>query len=159
MNIRSSTKATSKGSVRTTEPILSSPQSLPCVVTFFSFAILKAMTKIDTYLQALPQEQRVELEKIRALAHATIPELTEIINYGIPTLQYKNKNLIHFAGFEHHMSVFPGAHAIEVLASELADYQTSRGTVQFTLEKPLPDQLIRKMLAIRKTDIDLSLKK
>ena len=117
------------------------------------------MTKIDTYLHTLPQEQQAELEKIRALAHATIPELIEIINYGIPTLQYKGKNLIHFAGFEHHMSVFPGAHAIEDLAKELKDYKTSRGTVQFTLEKPLTDQLVREMLAIRKNDIDLSLKK
>ncbi len=117
------------------------------------------MTKIDTYLQALPEAQQTELEKIRALAHTTIPELTEIINYGIPTLQYKGKNLIHFAGFEHHISIFPGAHAIEELASELTGYKTSRGTVQFTHEKPLSDQLVRQMLAIRKNDIDLSLKK
>lgn len=106
------------------------------------------MSAIDDYLAAYATPaQRKELERIRAIIKQVVPESIEVISYGIPTFKYRNKNLIHFAAFKNHMSIFPGAAPVEAFKDQLKDYKLSKGTIQFTLDNPIPDELLRNILA------------
>ena len=97
---------------------------------------------VDDYFMTLSPEQRSELERVQEIVQATVPDSELVICYGIPTIRYKGKNLIHFAAFKTHMSIFPGAEAVEVLKDQLAGYKVSKGTIQYSLEQPLPDKII-----------------
>ena len=112
------------------------------------------MSVIDEYLVNLPEAQRKALEHVRELVKSEVPDATETIGYGIPTLKYKNKNLIHFAAFKDHLSIFPTVAPLDELADELKDYRKSKGTLQFTEDKPMPDELIIKLVCIQKNIID-----
>lgn len=111
------------------------------------------MTKIDDYLENIDLAQRKELVRVRDIIKQLVPDTEETISYGIPTLKYKGKNLIHFAAFKDHMSVFPASHAVEVLMPKLKDYKVSKGTVQFSVSKPLSKELIKDMIQVRLDDI------
>jgi len=112
------------------------------------------MTVIDDYLQKVGPAQHVELERVRAIVMKAVPEAEDTIGYGMPVLKYKHKYLIGFAPFKNHMSVFPGAEAVKELKEKLGDYVWAKGTVQFTIEKPLPEPLIKEMVEIRRRAID-----
>ncbi len=112
------------------------------------------MTAIDTYLENIDSAQRAQLERIRAITKKAIPTAEEKISYGMPTMTYKGKNLLHFAAFKDHMSLFPTSGPTEELAAKLKDYKTAKGTIQFTLEKPLPENLILEIINLRVRDID-----
>ncbi|MDQ5944315.1 MAG: hypothetical protein QG658_382 [Patescibacteria group bacterium] len=112
------------------------------------------MTIIDTYLQDIDSKQRSELERIRTITKNAVPTAEEKITYGMPTMTYKGKSLLHFAAFKDHMSLFPTSGPTEELTEKLKDYKTSKGTIQFTLEKTLPEALIREIINLRMRDID-----
>ena len=97
---------------------------------------------VDDYFITLSPEQRSELERVREIVQATVPDSELVMSYGTPTVRYKGKNLIHFAAFKTHMSIFPGAEAVELLKDQLAGYKVSKGTIQYSLERPLPDKII-----------------
>lgn len=109
------------------------------------------MNAIDTYLAAINPSQKKELEKIRRHIQQFVPEAEEAISYGMPTFKYKGRILIHFAAFKSHMSVFPTADpAVDSgLGNQLEKFRTSKGTLQFTEENPIPGSLIREIVAIR----------
>lgn len=115
---------------------------------------MKHTTSINTYFNQLDPSQRVELERIRNIVLAVVPEALEKISYGMPTMTYKGKVLVYFAAFKNHLSLFPTPGPIEELALKLKDYKTSKGTIQFSTENPLPEKLIRKIIAIRIRDIN-----
>lgn len=112
------------------------------------------MSVIDTYLAEVAVPQRAELERVRAIIKQATPEAEEVITYGMPGFKYKKKYLIAFAPFKDHMSVFPGAAAAASMQEALKDYKQSKGTIQFTLEKPLPEAVIRELVAIRVNEIN-----
>jgi len=112
------------------------------------------MNEVDVYLAKVSSLQKEELERIRLLIRTYVPEATEGISYAMPGFKYKGKYLITYAAFKDHMSVFPGAAPSERLKDKLKNYKTSKGTVQFTLEKPLPDELLKEMLNIRIREIE-----
>ncbi len=99
---------------------------------------------IDDYLAAFPAGVREKLETVRQTIKKAAPEAIEKISYGIPTF-YLNGNLVHFGGFKSHIGFFPGAAPVAEFKKELSDYKTSKGTVQFPLDKPLPLELISKI--------------
>jgi uncharacterized protein YdhG (YjbR/CyaY superfamily) len=105
---------------------------------------------VDKYLAAVPEPARGTLNTIRAAIRSTVPpEATEGIGYGIPMFKYKGA-LVWFAAFSKHCSFFPGSLAvIAALKNELKDYQTSKGTIRFPVDKPLPAALVRKMVKVR----------
>ena len=109
---------------------------------------MKKYETIDEYIANFPQNTQLLLEKVRATIRKQAPQATEKISYGIPTF-WLNGNLVHFAGYEHHIGFYPGSGGISEFASELADYNTSKGTVQFPLDKPIPYELIEKIVAFR----------
>lgn len=103
---------------------------------------------IDEYIINFPDEVQVILRKIREVIHQAAPEATEKISYGIPTF-YLKKNLVHFAAYEGHIGFYPGAQAIVDFADELNSYETSKGTVRFSIDKPIPYELIEKITRSR----------
>ena len=112
------------------------------------------MTVIDEYLDKLAPPQKEELQRIRDVVNKTVPEATETISYGIPTFQYKGKYLIGFYVYKNHMSLFPTPKPIESMKNKLGDYKLSKGTIQFTLAKLIPEPVIRNLILYRVDQID-----
>src|ERR1035441_3554265 len=108
---------------------------------------------VDEYLARVPEPARTTLNKIRAVIRSVVPsETTEAISYGVPTFKYKVP-VIWFAAFSKHCSLFPTAAVIEKFQNELKDYRTSKGTIQFPVDKPLPASLVKKMVKARRSRI------
>ncbi len=99
---------------------------------------------IDDFICQFPQDVQGLLQQVRETIKAVAPEATEAISYGIPTFKFHG-NLVHFSGYAHHIGFYPGAKGIQEFASELSPYKTSKGTVQFPLDKPIPFDLIRRI--------------
>lgn len=105
---------------------------------------MKAYKDIDEYIASFSGDTKDKLEQIRKTVKEVTPEATEKISYGIPTF-YLNGNLVHFGGFKDHVSFFPGSYGVAAFKDDLADYETSKGTIKFRLDKPLPLDLIKKI--------------
>ena len=105
-------------------------------------------TSIDEYIAAFEPETRRVLEQLRALIRATAPEAVETISYAIPTFDL-NGHLVHFAGYAKHIGFYPGASGIEAFKDELAPYKFAKGSVQFPLSQPLPEDLVRRIVVFR----------
>jgi uncharacterized protein YdhG (YjbR/CyaY superfamily) len=112
------------------------------------------MNTVDEYLNTVAQPQKAELERVRSYIKSVVPDADEVITYGMPGFKYNHKYLIAYAPFKDHLSIFPGGEAVTTFAAELAGFKTSKGTIQFTTEKPLPDTLLKKIVLQRKEDID-----
>jgi uncharacterized protein YdhG (YjbR/CyaY superfamily) len=107
------------------------------------------MSVIDDFLQDIPSPERAELERIRRIVKTTVPDAEETISYAMPAFKYKDKPLVYFNAFKDHMSLFPTSEPTEVLHDKLKDYKVSKGTIQFTLDNPLPEPLIKEILEVR----------
>ena len=113
-----------------------------------------APKSIDEYLAGVPEPARSTLNKVRAAIRSAAPrEATEIISYGIPAFKHKGV-LVWFAAFANHCSLFPTASVIETFKSELKGFATSKGTIQFPTDKPLPAALVKKMVKVRVAQIE-----
>jgi len=112
------------------------------------------MNPVEKYLQSLPAPEMAELRRIRDIVMATVPEATETTSYGIPTFQYQGKYLIGFYGYKQHISLFPTSGPIEAMKSKLAGYKLSKGTIQFNLDKIIPEPVIRGLVLYRIDQID-----
>ena len=102
---------------------------------------------VDAYLEKVPEPGRTTLTKLRASIRKMVPaEATEAISYGMPAFKYKG-GLVCYAAFKDHCSLFPPgtAHLTEI-AEEIAPYKTSKGTLRFALDKPLPTPLLKKSI-------------
>jgi uncharacterized protein YdhG (YjbR/CyaY superfamily) len=109
---------------------------------------LQAKT-IDEYLAFQPEKVMEVLENLRQIIRETAPEAEEVISYGIPAYKYHGM-LVYFAAYKKHCSLFAGNGALtEQMQEQLKAYKTSKGTIQFTVEKPLPDELVREIVKIR----------
>jgi uncharacterized protein YdhG (YjbR/CyaY superfamily) len=109
---------------------------------------------VDEYLSRIPEPARSTLEKIRAAIRSAAPaEATETISYGIPAFKYKGV-LVWFAAFSDHCSLFPTGAVIEAFKNELKGFSTSKGTIHFPTDKPLPAALVKKMVKARVAQID-----
>ena len=103
---------------------------------------------IDAYLAKVPADARAILEQLRRTIRAAAPEATECISYGIPA--YKHHGLlVFFASFNNHCSFFPGAAVVKNYQDELKGYGTSKGTIRFRVDKPLPAPLVTRMVKAR----------
>jgi uncharacterized protein YdhG (YjbR/CyaY superfamily) len=108
-----------------------------------------AVTDIDSYLANQPENVRDALEKLRQTIKQLVPDAIEVISYQMPAFKYHGI-LVYFAAFKNHCSLFPGnAKIISQFKDELKEFVTSKGTIQFTLEKPIPDDLLKKIIIAR----------
>ena len=99
------------------------------------------MNPIDEYIAAQDEAIQPRLNAIRDTIRAALPEAVEKISYQMPTY-WKGRNIIHFAAFKNHIGLYPGGEAPVVFAEKLKDYKTSKGTIQFPLNKEIPLELI-----------------
>jgi uncharacterized protein YdhG (YjbR/CyaY superfamily) len=111
--------------------------------------VAKKSKSVDEYLASIPEPARSTLKQVRAAIRSVVPaETTEEISYGIPTFKYGGA-LVWFAAFSKHCSLFPTASVINAFKEELKGYRISKGTIQFPVDKPLPDELVKKMVRMR----------
>jgi uncharacterized protein YdhG (YjbR/CyaY superfamily) len=105
---------------------------------------------VDKYLANVPEPARTTLQHVRAVIRSVVPkETTEVISYGIPMFKFRGM-LVGYAAFKNHCSLFPtGSRVLDQFAKELAGHRTSKGTIQFPPDQPLPDALIRKIVRAR----------
>ena len=108
-----------------------------------------APKNVGEYVAGVPEPARSALNKLRAAIRSAVPrQATETISYGIPAFKYKGV-LVWFAAFSNHCSLFPTASVIEAFKNELKGFTTSKGTIQFPTDKPLPAALVKKMVKAR----------
>jgi uncharacterized protein YdhG (YjbR/CyaY superfamily) len=108
-----------------------------------------ASMDVDECLAGIPEPARSTRSKIRtAIRSAVPPEATETIRYRIPAFQYKGP-LLWYAAFSDHCSLFPAASVIEALKDELKNFSTSKGTIHFPVDRPLPATRVRKLVKAR----------
>jgi len=103
---------------------------------------------IDEYIKTFPMDIQKILNEVRRTIRISAPEAEEAISYQIPTFKL-NGNLIHFAAFKNHIGFYPGSKAIKDFQKDLAKYKSSKGAVQFPIDKPMPLSLIQKMVKHR----------
>lgn len=109
---------------------------------------MKTAKTISSYIALYPQSTQVLLKRIHSTIKKSAPKAEEKIAYGIPTFTFYG-NLVHFGGYEHHIGFYPGPGAIKIFKKELSGYKTSKGTIQFPIDKPLPFSLITKIVKWR----------
>jgi len=113
----------------------------------------RAPKNVDEYLADVPEPARSTLKKLRATIQSAVPpEATETISYRIPAFKYKGV-LVWFAAFSNHCSLFPTAAVIAAFKNELKRFTTSKGTIQFPTDRPLPAALVKKLVKKRVAQI------
>lgn len=112
------------------------------------------MSAIDDYLAKLDAPQKVALERIRKIVAQTVPDAEQVISYGMPAFKYNGKYLIGYAAFKDHLSVFPASAPVAALKAKLEkQFKLSKGTIQFTVDNPIPESTVKELLHIRLDDI------
>ena len=112
---------------------------------------------IDEYIAAYPAETQSILQELRATIKAAAPDAVEKISYQMPTFAQKG-NLVYFAAFKDHIGFYPGAVAsvVKAFQNEVSIYVSGKGTLRFPIDKPLPLELISRIVKFR---VDQNLKK
>ncbi len=104
---------------------------------------------IDEYLDTLSDDKRAALEKLRRDVKAIVPKAEECISYGMPAFRLDGRMLAWFGAATRHCAFYPGAAPIAACKEALARYETSKGTIRFPPEKPLPASLVRQLIKAR----------
>ncbi len=112
---------------------------------------------IRSYFEGFDEEIRARLMQIRDLLFEEIPEGDEDIKYQMPTILYHG-NLIHYAGFKHHIGIYPLPDVLKQLRDEIADYKSGKGSIQFQNSEALPLELIRRIARLRKAEKDAEIR-
>lgn len=107
-----------------------------------------APTTIDEYIAQFPVETQEVMRQVRAAIHDAAPGATEKISYAMPGF-FLHGRLVWFGGYKRHIGFYPGGSAIEVFKEDISVYKWSKGAVQFPLDKPMPLELIKKIVRFR----------
>ena len=108
----------------------------------------KKFETIDEYITIFPKNVQDILEKLRKVIRKSAPEAEETISYGMPTFKL-NGNLVHFAAYKNHIGFYPTPSGIEAFKKELSQYKSAKGSVQFPIDKPIPLDLVEKIVIFR----------
>ena len=103
---------------------------------------------MEEYIGQFPLQTQTLLTELRNTIKQYAPEAQEIISYNMPAYKYKGM-LVYFAGYKNHIGLYPTASGVKVFEKELAKYKTSKGAIQFPLDKSLPLPLIKKIIKYR----------
>jgi uncharacterized protein YdhG (YjbR/CyaY superfamily) len=118
---------------------------------------MAATEEIEAYLAGLPDDQRRALQDLRDAIAAAAPEAEEAISYGAPAFRYRNRPMVCYSAARAHVSFFPMSPAvIEAHEDLLTDWTTSKGTVRFTPDHPLPTGLVTTLVRARMAELDSS---
>lgn len=104
---------------------------------------------IDDFLAGVSSEKRAALEKLRRTIRDAVPGAEECIDYGVPAFRLDGKLLVAFGAGANHCAFYPGAYPIEAHRNDLKAYSTSKGTIRFQADKPMPAALVRKLVKAR----------
>ena len=104
---------------------------------------------IDEYLATLSSDKRAALEKLRRAIKSAAPKAEECISYQMPSFRLNGRMLVSFAAWANHCAFYPGSYPLEVHQKELKTYDTSKGTLRFPIDRPLPASLVRKLVKAR----------
>jgi uncharacterized protein YdhG (YjbR/CyaY superfamily) len=111
--------------------------------------------EVDDYLAALDEPKRGTLERLRKTILEIVPEAEQGISYGMPAFRLKGKVVAGFAAFKNHLSYLPHSGSVlPELADDLVGYVTSKGALQFSVDKPLPKPLVNKLIAVRQRQLE-----
>lgn len=104
------------------------------------------LDRINAYIAACPPQQGQKLHQLYVLLQRLLPQAQQKIAWGMPTF-YQGGNIIHFAAHKHHIGLYPGSGAIQALQADIAPLAHSKGAIQIPYESPLPEALIKKIIA------------
>jgi uncharacterized protein YdhG (YjbR/CyaY superfamily) len=107
------------------------------------------MNDVDRYIGTFPPEVRDILEKVRAVIRQKAPEADEAMGYGVPAYKVKGRPLVYFAAFRKHIGFYATPTGHEQFSAELSDYKQGKGSVQFPYSKPIPYELIGRIVEYR----------
>lgn len=111
--------------------------------------------EIDRYLAALDEPKRGTLEQLRRTILEVIPDAEQCISYGMPAFKLDGKAVAGFAAFKNHLSYFPHSGSVLAeLADDLVGYTASKGTLQFPIDTPLPKTLVKRLITVRRGQLD-----
>jgi uncharacterized protein YdhG (YjbR/CyaY superfamily) len=109
---------------------------------------------VDDYMATQPKAVRAKLEQVRLAIRKAVPEAVESIGYRMPGYKLHGKSILYFAGFKEHYSLFAASGTFfTTLKDELKDFEVGRGTVRFSLAKPVPVKLIGRIAKLRAAGI------
>ena len=109
---------------------------------------------IDEYLALVSDDKRAALEKLRETIRSAAPNVEECISYQMPAFRYNGKVIMWFGAAAKHCAFYPGAFPIEEHKKALEGYETSKGTIRFSADDPLPAALVRKLVKSRLSEAD-----
>jgi len=110
---------------------------------------------VDEYFATLTSAQRAVLAEVRAAIRGAAPGAEEGFSYRMPAFTLHGKPLVWYAAWKRHYSLYPiGAAVLHSLAEDVAGYETSKGTIRFPASKPLPLDLVRKLVQARAAELD-----
>jgi uncharacterized protein YdhG (YjbR/CyaY superfamily) len=118
---------------------------------------LVAREDIDRYLAALEEPNRSTLETLRNSILEVVPAAEECISYGMPAFKVQGKAVAGFAAFKNHLSYVPHSGSVlAALSDDTAAYETSKGSLKFNTDKPLPQSLVKKLITARMRELGLA---
>lgn len=103
---------------------------------------------IDEYIATFPPDIQKRLSQLRVAIHEAAPKAEETISYQMPAFK-QNGVLVYFAAFKNHIGFFPTGKGMEAFKDKLSGYKTSKGTIQFPLNQPLPLDLVKEIVKVR----------
>jgi len=103
---------------------------------------------VDEYLARVSEDKRAALERLRQIIRTSWPAAEECISYQLPAFRLDGRMLVWFGATAHHCAFYPGA-VVETCKAELKNYDTSKGTIRFQADDPLPASLVRKLVKAR----------
>ncbi|HEV8339883.1 MAG TPA: DUF1801 domain-containing protein [bacterium] len=109
----------------------------------------KQLKPIDEYIKTFPKDVQSVLKRVRETIRKAAPEAEETISYQIPTFKLNGRNLVYFAAWKNHIAVYPIPSGTEAFKRELSPYRKGKGTVQFPIGKPVPYDLVRRIVNFR----------
>jgi uncharacterized protein YdhG (YjbR/CyaY superfamily) len=109
----------------------------------------KKYKTVSSYVADFNGEARIRLDELRAIIQSVIPDAEEVISYNMPAYKL-GKVICYFAAYKNHIGFYPTPKPIIEFASELTKYKTSKGAIQFPLDKPMPKLLVKKIILYRK---------
>jgi uncharacterized protein YdhG (YjbR/CyaY superfamily) len=118
---------------------------------------MSRMGEVDEYVAGLDEPARSAIAAVYRVARATVPDAVEGRGYGMPALRYRDAALLSVMQAKAHLGLYPFSPAvIAALADELAGFDTAKGTIRFTPRHPLPDDLVERLVSLRRDEIDAS---
>lgn len=114
---------------------------------------MKKSPEVDSYISQFDGELKARLLQLREIIAAQAPEAVESISYGLVGYKLNGKPLVYFGGFKTHVGFYATPNGHEAFASDFAAYKQGKGSVQFPLDKPLPTELVERVVEYRKSSV------